>query len=279
MGSRCLADLVANVESGSSLSLWQQRTVREREQILIVELEQYKEVKTLLFDLMRAAVDREAMPVGGAHAEQKDDDAGVDLIDLRPEWIDGKPEDWYLRPHARILRDKQGPLLLHKLGTARIRRDHLQHAKTLQGLLLRYGSKARWRDLLSICYVAMEMQWAKHLEAAVVAKAPRRRQVRAGGSRKESARQKRAAARARDAAEPTRSAAEAERLALCDAALAPIQCAEGVLEHLWILGTFLHFSVAPGAGAPRTRSAPPRRCPERTCWACGRSSLGASSAC
>ena len=256
-----LPDLVAKVDGDFSLDSWKQKTPRQRHCILSAWPDEEREFHELLIKVMRPALEREAKALDSSSLPKRQEEAGGDFLNLRPEWTQGEFKCWALCPSARLLNDDQAPLLIQKWGSKRTRKDYLQHAKTPRGLLLRYGPRPRWCELLSICYVAIEIKWATHIAAEMVtAAALRTREIKQHGKGARPARRARALKR--------HSAPHAEpRSADQKPVLEPIKCTEDDHEHLWIVGTFLH--IAPKANAPRSKSDPPRRHRRRICWACG----------
>ena len=256
-----MPDLVAKVGGELSLKCWREKTVGQRRSILSAWPDEDGEFNMLLLKVMRPALEREAQALDSSSLPKRQEEAGADFLQLRPEWADGEIKCWALCPSTRLLNDDQAPLLIHKWGSKRTRKDYLQHAKTPRGLLLRYGPSPRWCELLSVCFVAMEIKWAAHIAAEMVeATTPRARGI------KHNVRGARPPRRARALKEPSAPRAEPQSV-VQRPILEPIKCTEGAHEHLWIVGTFLH--LAPKTNSPRSKSDPPRRPRRRVCWACG----------
>lgn len=258
------------MDSDFSLNSWKQKTPRQRHCIISAWPDEEKEFHKILIKLMRAALELDAKALDFYSLTKKQEEAGADFLQLRPEWTGGELKCWALCPGARLLSDEQGPFLLQKWGSKRTRKDYLHHAKTPRGLLLRYGRTPKWCDLLSICFIAMEINWATHIDVEMIAEVPAPLKVRAMKTQSRNERRARLARSEKalkDLAPPALQAHSQTLQASQRAALEPIQCTKDDHEHLWILGTFLHIS--PKARAPRSKSEP-LSCPRhRICWACG----------
>ena len=93
------------------------------------------------------------------------DERGLKNLHLVPLWKTGEDPRWALAPSAGIVCSPRGPLDLRSHGSAVCAPLLLSRAQTLDGLILR--ARKFKASGVAVCHVAMELQWAAKMRAAI----------------------------------------------------------------------------------------------------------------